>query len=83
MVSFAGKLDATSYIGTEVRRVRANPGPGTYKPDLTKVSRNGGCFTIRGRLHVNYDTKTPGPGSYNCKRSKIRSAPSWSFSNMP
>lgn len=35
-VAFKGKIYATSYIGTEERRVRANPGPGTYKPDYKK-----------------------------------------------
>lgn len=80
--SFKGKLDATSVIGTELRRVRANPGPGTYKPDYKKINKNGGIFTMRHKLRVNDDNKVPGPGSYASITNKsIRAAPSWSFSN--
>ena len=82
--SIYGKLDATSVIGTELRRVRANPGPGTYKPDHKKINKNGGIFTIRSKLHVNYDDKVPGPGTYSRTFNKsVKGASCWSFSNQP
>ena len=65
-VSFAGKLDATSYIGTEVRRVRSNPGPGAYKPDFSKTlpGEGGKGITIKSRVVLKDDDAVPGPGSY-------------------
>ena len=83
-VAFKGKIYATSYIGTEEMRVRANPGPGTYRPDYKKALKSNGIFSFQGKPSTSYETKVPGPGTYTNQFNKsVKSAPSWSFLGTP
>jgi hypothetical protein len=65
MYAFGLKLDSQSSIGLEVKRVRQNPGAGTYNPDFSKTSKFNGAYSIKSRFASKEIHSTPGPGAYS------------------
>lgn len=78
------KLDRTSYIGVELEKYRGKPAPGAYNPNYSKTVKNGGIFTIRGKIEYKEEDRAPGPGAYHSRHdSATKVQPSWRFSSGP
>lgn len=79
------KLFDTSYIGTEFRKTRGKPGPGTYQPDFSKTVKNNGSFSMRSKFVGKDDNGAPGPGAYKSGNgaSDVKQPPSFRFGSGP
>lgn len=67
------KLDNQSAFGSEQKKTRGNPGPGSYKPNYNPITRNEGAFSIKAKVAEKTPNKTPGPGAYTDSDSPQRS----------
>jgi hypothetical protein len=61
------KLDKTSYIGVELEKYKGKPAPGAYNPNFSKTAKNGGVFSMRGKIDIKEENRAPGPGAYHSR----------------
>jgi len=79
------KLFNTSLIGSEFRKTRGKPGPGTYQPDFSKTVKDNGSFSMRSKFTGKDDNGAPGPGAYKAGNgaSDVKQPPSFRFGGGP
>jgi hypothetical protein len=74
------KLDNQSAIATEQRKVKANPGPGSYQPEFQKTVRKEAAYTLKSRPTNREGDQKPGPGAYAPGEKKEQTrAPTYRF----
>lgn len=73
------KLDNFGSTTSEIRKTRGFPGAGTYTGDFNKIAKNNGSYSMRPKNTPTASTHVPGPGQYEHKKDKGKTAPSFGF----